>query len=147
MQCHEVALGQQPLEAVDPVHMRGQLGCVLFLDPGVITEHAHPQVDGRVRHPVTDRAKPDDAQCPAADLEPGELLLATLDGLLHVLLRQRLRIGQCRRQVPGSQQHAGHHEFLDRVGVGARSVEHDHAALGHRVDRNVVHARAGPADR
>ena len=51
-----------------------------------------------------------------------------------------------RHDVARRHQHAGHDQFLDRIGIGARRVEHRHAALAHLCHRNVVGARAGPAD-
>jgi len=48
--------------------------------------------------------------------------------------------------MPARQQHAGQHQFLHRVGVGAGRVEHRDAHLRQLLDRDVVHARAGAAD-
>jgi hypothetical protein len=48
-----------------------------------------------------------------------------------------------RRQVARRHQHAGDDQFLYRVGVGARRIEHRHAALAHRLYRNVVGTGAG----
>jgi hypothetical protein len=58
----------------------------------------------------------------------------------------RLRANSQAGDVAAGQQHAGHHQFLHRVGVGAGRVEHRDAQLRQLLDRDVVHARAGAAD-
>ena len=65
-------------------------------------------------------------------LDAGECLLAVLDRLVEVgvvAASSAVDEAQRRREVARRHQHAGEHQLLDRVGVGARRVEHRHAAL------------------
>ena len=85
----------------------------------------------------------------AGQLDAGEGLLAVLDRLVEVgasPASSRATKRSAGAQVARRHQHAGQHQLLDRVGVGARRVEHRHAARAHRRHRDVVGAGAGAAD-
>jgi hypothetical protein len=64
-----------------------------------------------------------------------------LGGVRHV--GERLNIGHAGQDAARGQQHAGHDQFLHRVGVGARCVEHHDAQLAVLGNRHVVDACAG----
>ena len=116
---------------------------------GVIAVHVHPQVQGDVAHQGPDGPQADDAQGLAVDLRPHEGGLALLHRLGDVhaggvdLLLDPLHAAD---DVPGGDEHGGHHQFLHRVGVGTGGVEHHDAALTAPVDGDVVGARARPGD-
>jgi hypothetical protein len=59
---------------------------------------------------------------------------------------QRLHVVHAVDDAARAEQHAGHHQFLDGVGVGARGVEDDDALLAVLGDRHVVDAGAGARD-
>ena len=61
-------------------------------------------------------------------------------------LREPLDVIHPRENVARSQQHAGDHQLLDRVGIGTRGVEDDDSLLAIFGDRNVVDARTGARD-
>jgi hypothetical protein len=79
----------------------------------------------------------------------GERLLAGLDlGLqLGILRIEGVQVLQRVIEIARRQQHAGHYEFFDRVGVGAWCVEHRDAAHRHCWDRDVVRSGPGAPDR
>jgi hypothetical protein len=95
-----------------------------------------------------DRAEADDPEGAARQLEADEALLAGLDGPVKggALLLQLLGEGPGLAQVARGQQHAGEHEFLDGIGVGAGSVEDRYAPPRQLRHRDVVHAGTGPGN-
>ena len=149
MQRDEIAAAQHLVDAVRLLHLRRQAPGRIDGDLRVVAEHVHAQLDRGVGHQAADLAQADDAQRVAGQLEAGEVLLAVLHRLVHVGHR-RHRAPATKRsagtQVARRHQHAGEHQFLDRVGVRARRVEHRHAARAHRRYRDVVGAGAGAAD-
>ena len=82
-------------------------------------------------------------------LDAGELLLAVLDLALEIGSGgiESCDVAERRNEVASRHQQRRQHQLLHRIGVGARRIEHRHAARGHRRDRNIVGARAGAADR
>ncbi len=117
-------------------------------DVGVVADHVHAQPDRRVGDQAADAAQSDHPKRVPGELEPRKCLLAVFDPRVHVGVAG-VQAGdelQCGRQIARGHQHAGQHKFLDRVGVGARCVEHRHAARAHRRHRDVVRARARAPD-
>ena len=148
MQGDEIRRLEHLVDAGRASDLRRQAPGGVDRDLGVVAEHVHAELDRRVGDQATDLAQADHAQRAAGQLVAGEALLAVLDRLVHVG-NSRVKAGdkaQRRCDVARGQQHAGEHEFLDRVGVGARGVEDRHAARAHQAHRNVVGACAGAAD-
>ena len=148
VQGHEVRMLEHLVHAAGTPHLRGQAPGGVDRDLGVEAQHLHAQADGGFGHQAADLAQADDAQGLALQFVACKLLLAVFDcpfqvGRGHVQPGHEL---QRRRQVARGQQHAGQHQFLHRVGIRARCVEHRHAARAHRLDRDVVGARTGAAD-
>ena len=137
---------EQRFQAGHGGHLAGQPPGGVHAQRRVIADHVHVQGQGGVRHPRTDRAQPHHAQGAAAQLAALEVLLALFHLAVQVRFAVRAQPGhpvQPLAQVARGQQQAGHHQLLDRVGVGAGSVEHRNTprtAVGH-VD--VIDAGAG----
>ena len=104
----------------------GRLQAASTVISRVVAEHVHAELDRGVGDQAADLAEADDAERVAGELEAGEGLLAVLDRACRRRRDRRSRPcdeAQRRREVARGEQHAGEHEFLDGVGVGARRVE------------------------
>ena len=115
----------------------------------VVAQRAHAQRARGFRDRGADVAQAHHAERLALELHTAELLLGGLDvlgELILVGLLVRHRPLRALSNAARAQQHAAHGQFLDRVGVGARRVEHADAALGHAVDGDVVDAGAAAGD-
>ena len=148
MQADEIAVLDQILHRSRFLHLRRQAPGRIDGDFRVVADDVHAEANRGIRDQGADCAQADHAQGAAGQFMPDEGLLAGLD-----LFMQRLVVAlqagdevDRRRQIACAQQHACYHQFLDRVGVGAGRVEHRHAALAHRLHRDVVGACAGAAD-
>ena len=113
----------------------------------VVAPDLHVETDGRVRNLDADRAEADNAQLLARDLRACIGRLA--------LFRRRADVRRAREgldpvcalyHLAGGQQQRAHNQFLDRVRVRARGVEHHDALFRAAVERDVVHARARARD-
>ena len=146
---NELRLRDQVVHRQRLTHTRAQRPGVLHSHRRVEAIDGHAQLERGVRHLDADRAKADDAQRTARQLKADELLLARLHRLMHrlVIAFQLLHEVQRLRDVARGHQHRRQHQFLHGVGVGARCIEHRHAALAHRRDRDVVGAGTGTTDR
>ncbi len=118
-------------------------------DLGIEADHLHAELDRGVGDQAADGAQAHDAERPLRQLDPGELFLALLDELVELrsVRLQARHVGKRRDHVARGEQQRREHELLHRVGIGARRIEHRHAALRHLRHRDVVCARSGPADR
>ena len=149
MQRHEMAVLEHFLDAVRLFHLRWQAPRRVDGDVGIVAQHVHPEPDRRVGDQAADLAQPYDAQRMVRQFAARELLLALLDLLMQpaVVARQTFDELQRRHQIAHRQQEAGQHQFLDRVRVRARCIEHRHATAAHLPHGNVVGPGTGPADR
>ena len=148
MQRDEIGLPQQLLGAARLAHARRQTPCRVDGDLRIEADDIHPELDGGVRDQAADGAEAEDAERAPRELDAGKLLLGVFDLAVEV---RRLRVEardelKRRNDVARRQQQRGQHELLHRVGVGARRVEHRHAALRHLCHRDVVGSRPGAAD-
>ncbi len=144
-----VAAREQVVEAQRLLDARRQLPGALHRDLRIVAEHLHAQAERRVGHLDADRAEADDAERAARQLVADELLLALLDRLLDgvVVALESAHVAPRLADVARRQEQPRQHQFLDRVGVGARRVEHRHAAATQLRDRHVVGARTRRAPR
>ena len=149
MQRDEIARLEHLVDAARAPHLRRQAPGGIHRDLRVVAEHVHAQPDRRVGHQAADLAQADDAQRVARQLDAGEGLLARFDALAEIRRRGVERAHEIQRsaEVARRHQHAGEHQFLHRIGVGARRVEHRDAACRELRHRDVVDAGAGAADR
>ena len=76
-----------------------------------------------------------------------EFFLALLDRDVDLFVGafQVARVIPGLADVAGREKHTRDHQLFHGVGIRAGSVEHRHAALGQRRDRNIVGAGAGAA--
>ena len=150
MQGHIVGARQQALQAVHFLDAAGQPPGGFHGQRGVVTDHLHAQFQRHVGDDGADRPEADHAQGAALDLAAGKAALFLLQqgghgGILGDV-GQPLYVVHAGEDVARGQQHAGEHQLLDRIGVGARGVEHHHAARAVFGDRDVVDARPGTGD-
>ena len=99
--------------------------------PGSKPTTCMPSALGGMRHIAADGAEPDDAQRAAGDFRADELLLAGLDGLVQLgvgALERCARNPSAWHRWRHPRIRPGDHQFLDRVRVRARRVEHRNAA-------------------
>ena len=145
---HEIRALKQFIEGLFLFHTGGQLPRISHGDRRVETRDLHAEIQRGVGHLDADSAETDDAERFAGQFEANKLLLAGFDRFLQVFagLLERLHIVARIAQVSGADQHARDHEFLDRVGICTRRVEHGNAAMREHVAGNVVGAGPGPAD-
>ena len=142
----DVGAAEDLLHGVGPLDLGAQVPGVLHGDTRVEADDVEPQPQGGVGHLHADGPQADDAERAAGQLESDELLLAGLDGLgdLGVVALEGVGEAGRRDEVARGDEQSRQDQLLDGVGVGAGSVEHGHAALGERLDRDVVRAGAGP---
>ena len=143
-----VGLLQQGLQRVRALDRVGERPRVVHGQERVVADDLHAQGLGRVGHEHADRAQAHDAQGLSLDLRADELALALLHLLGHARFAGLEALGPLHAadDVAGGQEQTGQHELLDRVGVGARRVEHADARGGALVNRDVVVARARARD-
>ena len=119
----------------------------LFARSDIVTPHV-PLVDGTRNLVNADGAETDDAERLAGQLETDVAFLSRLHQLadLCVAAFQIQDVSPGLADIPGAQQQAGNHQFLDRVGVGPRRIEYRDTPLGASVHGDIVDAGAGPGD-
>src|SRR5256885_6718962 len=94
----------------------------------------------RVGDQAADLAEADHTERVSGQLETRKGLLAALHRLVDVAAAavQTLHELEGRAEIARRDQHPGEHQFLYRVGVGARRIEHRDAALGERWHGDIV---------
>ncbi len=149
MDGYEVAVTHHFFDAVRLPDLGRQAPRRVDSDFRIIAVHIHAQLDRRVRDQAADLAQSDDAEHMLRQLDSGEVLLAVLDRLTDLLVRTRKPIDEAYggNQIARRQEYACNNQFLDRIGIGAGSIEHRNPALVHGGDRDIVGAGAGAADR
>jgi hypothetical protein len=84
------------------------------------------------------------------DLVAGEAGFRLFDERRHLRrileIDERLHIVHAVDDAARAQQHAGHHQFLDGVGIGSGGVEDDDTLLAVLGDRDVIDAGTGARD-
>ena len=148
MEREVVGGAEQLVERAGPGDVGGQLPGTVDGHVRIETGHLHAECVRGVRDLDADRTEPDHTERPAGELRTHEALLLRLHALMQVVadaepVHERQRVGE----VACGEQHAGDDQFLDRVRVRARCVEHRHAARGKRRDRDIVGAGPGARDR
>ena len=148
MQADEIGTLDEIVDVAGPANLRGQPPGGIDGDFRVVTDDIHPELDRCFGKQRADGAKPDDAECAAAQLVTDEALLAGFDLFVQrfVVADQPADEAQRRKEITRAHQHAGDDEFLDGIGIGSRCVEDDDAFFAHRLDRDIVGAGAGAAD-
>ncbi len=148
VQADEVAALDEIVDADGFLDLRRQAPGGVDGDFRVEADDVHAELNGRLGEHRADGAEADDAERAAAQLMADVVLLAGFDLLVQrfVVAEEAVDEGQRRRDVARAHQHAGDHQLLDGVGVGAGGVEDDHAAFAHGLGRDVVGAGAGAAD-
>ena len=148
MEADEVGPGDQVVHAQGLLDVGGQLPGALDGDGRVIADDLHPQGASDIGHLDANRPQAHHAQGATRQFKADELLLARLHRLADgaVVALQAPGEGPALGDVARRQQHAGHHQFLDGVGVGPGGVEHRNAAFGHARHGDVVDPGPRPAD-
>ena len=113
----------------------------------VIAPYLHIQANRRIGYLDADRTQADDAQLLARDFRAGIGCLA-LFGRRTDIRRAGKRLDPvgALHHLAGSQQQRAHNQFLYRVCICARGVEHHDALLGAAVERDIVHTCARTCD-
>jgi hypothetical protein len=104
---------------------------------GVVREHAHAEGLGALGDLASDATEADDAERLPEQLDAGKALPVPGTGLHR---GRGLRHGACPAQ------HVGEGELSGCDGVARGCVHHDHAALGRRLDVDIVDPDAGAPD-
>ena len=148
MQRDKVARFQHLVDGMRFLYLRRQAPGSIHGDLRIVAEYVHTQVDRRIGNQTADPAQADHPERVVRQFHAGKLLLAFFDALRQRLVPAVDRAHECQRRskVARRDQHARQHQFLHRIGVGAGRIEHGHAALAHRLNRNVVGACSGAAD-
>ena len=145
-----VGAGQQRLQVLHAADFVRQAPGGVDRQHRIKADHLHAHGQRHVGNHRADRPQTDDAERLAADLVTGEAGLFLLEARRHLggilQVAERLHEIHAVDDAASAQQHAGHHQFLDRVGVGTRGVEDDDSLLAIFGDRNVVDARTGARD-
>ena len=143
MERHVVGAREQARQVVHPLHLARQTPCRVDGERGVVSHHAHAEVETRPRDAGADRAETDHPERAPEEFASLETLLLALDELVQLVLvgdvGQRLRVLHAAHDIPRRQEQGRQGQFLDGVRVGAGRVEHDHAPFradfhGHVVD-------------
>ena len=126
----------------------GKAPCGIYRQEGVVAQHFHIKMAGKVGHHDADGAQTDDAQTLAAQFGANKLLLARFHqlGNLIALALQGLCPLHGGVDLTGRHQQTCNDQFLYGIGVAAWGVEYNDALFGALVDGNVVDACACTAD-
>ena len=138
---------QQRLQVFHAGDFAGQAPSGVNRQRGVKPHHLHAHGQRHVGDHGANRPQPDNAQRLAFDLAAGKagFFFFQMGGHLGRIGHggQGVDIGHARQNAARRQQHAGHHQFFDRIGVRARGVENDDAQLAVLGNRHVVDTSAG----
>ena len=149
VQRDEVRLLQDLLDAVRAAHPRMQAPRGVDRDLGVEADHLHAELDRGVGDEAADGAEADDAERAMRQLDAGELLLAVLDPRFQIR-RSSVEAGDIPQRgadVARRHQQRGEDQFLHRIGVRARCIEHGNTPVRHGGDGDVVGADTRAPDR
>ena len=143
-----IAARAQVEQVIGEAEVRGDGSCALGIEERVVADRLHPQRLSCGDDEAPDSAKTDHPERLPHDFGAGELLLRLLGALRDVLV-VRVVTAPCGapHDIARSQKQGAQHELLHRVRVRAWRIEHGNPALGKRVERDVVHARARARDR
>jgi hypothetical protein len=148
MQADEIAVLDQIFDRWRLSDLRRQTPGGIDGDFRVVADDIHAQAYRCIGNHRTDCAETDDTQRATGSSCPTNAFLPASTCLCRPRHRPPAADEAHRRgQVARTHQHAGDDQFLDRVGIGAGRVEHHHATLAHRLDRDVVGTGAGATDR
>mmetsp|Transcript_6519 Transcript_6519/g.15765 ORF Transcript_6519/g.15765 Transcript_6519/m.15765 type:complete len:497 (-) Transcript_6519:2-1492(-) len=148
----EVRRGEGIGEGGHLLHLGGEAPGGVNGNLGVEADHIHAQSERRLRNHRANVAKAEHRKGLPLNLNTREELLVFLDARVDCLVVRLLLDDHVVDMVDalddtaGGKEEAAQHQLLDRVGVGARRVEHRDAPLGHLVDGDVVRPRAAARD-
>ena len=129
------------------MHRPGKAPGRIHRQIGIVAVHIHTQGFGGVGHQAADGAQADDTQLFTLDFGARKGGFALFHQLAHLCLAlEGLGPLDAGNHLAGADDHAGDHQLLHRVGVGAGGVEHHDAGFAALVHRNVVDAGARPGD-
>ena len=144
MDSYVIRFVEERVQGKSVLNMIGEVPCIFYGDVWVISYYLHAEVGGHVRYEHSYRTKSDYAYGLALELRADEPVLSLLD-LSHdlgpVVLEAHGPFDPA-YYVSGAQEQSAEHELLNRIGIGARCIEHHDALLGASVYRDVVDSYA-----
>ena len=139
-----VGPGQQRRQVFHSRHLAGEAPGGVYRQRGIKTQHLHAHRQCHVGDHRTDGTEANNAQRLALDFTAGKAGFFLFQQLRHGVGvgqgRQRVDIGDAGQDTPCCEQHAGHYQFLHRVGIGTRRIEDHNALLAVVGDRYIVDA-------
>ena len=143
-----VTLGDEVGQIDAVAHAARKAPSTRHRDVRVVPQHLHAQMGGHIGDLHADGAQAHDAQGLARKLRPGKLAFPLFHQLADGVALAGQRFGPLHAfaYLAAGQHQSAQYQFLHRIGVGARRVEHHDACLAAFVHRDIVDACARPCN-